>query len=50
MEAKEEIATIGLSDDQNNIPNDLLAINENMIRAEHNVPRWMKYGRIGNLN
>ncbi|WP_226647774.1 M91 family zinc metallopeptidase [Microbulbifer variabilis] len=50
MEAKEEIATVGLSDDQNNVPNDLLAINENMIRAEHNVPRRMKYGRIGNLN
>ncbi|QFT55231.1 M91 family zinc metallopeptidase [Microbulbifer sp. THAF38] len=50
MEPKEEIATVGLSDDQNNVPNDLLAINENMIRAEHNVPRRMKYGRIGNLN
>lgn len=50
MELREEIATVGLSDDQNNVPNDLLAINENIIRNEHNIARRMKYGQIGNLN
>ncbi|WHI46730.1 M91 family zinc metallopeptidase [Microbulbifer sp. JMSA004] len=49
MELREEIATVGLSDDLGNVPTDLLAINENMIRAEHGVAQRMKYGQIRNL-
>ncbi|MCO1335528.1 M91 family zinc metallopeptidase [Microbulbifer sp. OS29] len=50
MELREEIATVGLSDDQGNVPIDPLVINENMIRAEHGVAKRMKYGQIRNLN
>ncbi|WP_444944013.1 hypothetical protein ACJJIK_01945 [Microbulbifer sp. ZKSA006] len=50
MELREEIATVGLSDDHGNVPADPLAINENMIRAEHGVAQRMKYGQIRNLN
>jgi hypothetical protein len=44
MERAEEIATVGLSDDGNVVPNDPLAITENMIRAEHGVNKRLKYG------
>ncbi|WP_444913359.1 M91 family zinc metallopeptidase [Microbulbifer sp. PAAF003] len=50
MELREEIATVGLSDDDGNVPTDPLVINENMIRAEHGVAQRMKYGQIRNLN
>lgn len=44
MELAEEIATVGLSDDDHVIPPDPLAITENMIRAEHNERKRLKYG------
>ena len=44
MELAEEIATVGLSDDDGVIPHDPLAITENMIRAEHNEHKRLKYG------
>ncbi len=44
MELTEEIATVGLSDDDNAVPADPLAISENMIREEHNVHKRLKYG------
>lgn len=44
MELAEEVATVGLSDDDGVLPNDPLAITENMIRAEHNQRKRLKYG------
>lgn len=44
MELAEEVATVGLSDDDGVLPYDALAITENMIRAEHNVRKRLKYG------
>lgn len=44
MELAEEIATVGLSDDDNSLPLDHLAITENMIRQEHHIQKRLKYG------
>jgi hypothetical protein len=44
MELAEEVATVGLSDDDGVIPLDPLAITENMIRAEHFQHKRLKYG------
>ncbi len=46
MELAEEVATVGLSDDDGVLPHDPLAITENMIRAEHNERKRLKYGRF----
>lgn len=44
MELAEEVATVGLSDDNGVLPHDPLAITENMLRAEHNERKRLKYG------
>lgn len=44
MELAEEVATVGLGDDDGVLTPDLLAITENMIRAEHNEHKRLKYG------
>lgn len=44
MELAEEIATIGLSDDDHVLPHDPLAITENIIRVEHHERKRLKYG------
>lgn len=49
MESIEEIATVGLSDDANAAPPDPLAITENMIRAEHQVHKRLKYGAFNQV-
>ena len=46
MELAEEVATVGLSDDKGQVSADPLRITENMIRAEHNVNKRLKYGRF----
>ena len=46
MELAEEVATVGLSDDDNTVSPDPLRITENMIRAEHGVNKRLKYGRF----
>ena len=46
MERTEEIATVGLSDDTHAVPADPLAITENMVRAENNLHKRVKYGNF----
>ncbi len=49
MERIEEIATVGLSDDNNSVNNDPNAITENMIRAEHAIHKRLKYGAFNQV-
>lgn len=46
MELAEEIATVGLSDDDGILPHDQHAITENMVRAEHQIHKRLKYGQF----